>query len=58
MILQHFRPEDAEAIMQIPLPRRLKEDQLVWNYDRKGYYSVKSGYQVIMRIKFLEDPTC
>ncbi|KAL9460764.1 hypothetical protein AB3S75_003882 [Citrus x aurantiifolia] len=26
LILQHFRPEDAEAIMQISLPKRPKED--------------------------------
>ena len=58
MILQHFRPEDAEAIMQIPLPKRPKEDQLIWHYDKKGYYSVKSGYQVAMRLKFPEDPSC
>ena len=58
LILEHFRLEDAEAIMQIPLARRPKEDQLIWHYDKKGYYSVKSGYRVAMRIKFPEDPSC
>ena len=51
LILQHFRPEDAEAIMQIPLPKRPKEDQLIWHYDKRGQYSVKSGYQVASQNK-------
>ncbi|KAL9411912.1 hypothetical protein AB3S75_045503 [Citrus x aurantiifolia] len=58
LIIEHFRQEDAEAIIQIPLPKRPKEDQLIWHYDKKGHYSIKSGYQVAMRIKFPEDPSC
>lgn len=52
LICDHFRVEDAEAISQIPLPRRPKKDQLIWHYDKRGQYSLKSGYQVAMQIRF------
>lgn len=30
----------------------------MWHYDKRGQYSVKSGYQVAMKIKFLDYPSC
>lgn len=36
LIFEQFRLEEAEAIIQIPLPRRPKEDQLIWHYEKKG----------------------
>ncbi|KAF7151487.1 hypothetical protein RHSIM_Rhsim02G0110700 [Rhododendron simsii] len=38
--------EDLEAIRNIPLPVRDREDQLVWHYNSDGIYSVKSGYHI------------
>ncbi|KAH9684606.1 putative reverse transcriptase/RNA-dependent DNA polymerase [Citrus sinensis] len=58
LICDHFRAEDAKAISQIPLPRRPHDDQLIWHYDKRGQYSVKSGYQVAMKIKFPDKPSC
>ena len=58
LIHDSFAREDAEAILKIPLPKRPKEDQLIWHYDRRGKYSVTSGYQVAMRLKFPDQPCC
>lgn len=38
--------------MNILLPRQLSTDQALWHFDKKGDYSVKSGYQVALKIKF------
>lgn len=52
LIHDRFRLEDAKVITQIPLLKRPKEDKLIWHYDKRGQYSVKSGYQVAMKKKF------
>lgn len=57
MINQNFANEDAEIIRNIPLPRTPQEDMVIWHYDKKGLYSVKSGYQLALKIKFSESPT-
>lgn len=57
MIEQHFAKEDAEVIKSIPLPRYPKNDERVWHYDKKGFYTVKSGYQVALKLKYVEAPT-
>ncbi|KAH9649685.1 putative reverse transcriptase/RNA-dependent DNA polymerase [Citrus sinensis] len=41
LIEQHFAKEDAEVIKSIPLPRYPKNDERVWHYDKKGFYTVK-----------------
>lgn len=38
-------------MMSIPLGFRRGPDRLVWHYDRKGTYSVRSGYKVTMEFK-------
>lgn len=58
LIHDSFKWEGAEVMQQIPLPRRPKEDQLIWHYDKRGQYKVKSRYQVAMRIKFPDHPSC
>ncbi|KAH9761875.1 putative reverse transcriptase/RNA-dependent DNA polymerase [Citrus sinensis] len=57
LIEQHFAKEDAEVIKSIPLPRYPKNDERVWHYDKKGFYTVKSGYQVALKLKYVEAPT-
>ena len=42
LIQQHFNFEDAELISRIQLPIIPKPDQILWHYDKKGNYSVKS----------------
>ncbi|KAH9685475.1 reverse transcriptase domain-containing protein [Citrus sinensis] len=57
LIQQHFNSEDAELISRILLPSSPKPDQILWHYDKKGNYSVKSGYQIAMRIKHPDWPS-
>ncbi|KAH9656896.1 putative reverse transcriptase/RNA-dependent DNA polymerase [Citrus sinensis] len=58
MICQHFLREDAEIILRIPIPSTPMADQILWHYDKKGIYTVKSGYQVALRINFPDTPSC
>lgn len=39
----HFMQEDAEVILKIPLPTEQSEDEVLWHFDNRGEYSVKSG---------------
>lgn len=44
LIYNHFDKMDADRIVSIPLPRRPIKDQLLWHYEKRGQYTVKSGY--------------
>ena len=57
MINQNFATVDSEIIKRIPLPRTPQEDEVIWHYDMKGLYSVVSGYQLALKIKFSKPPT-
>ena len=46
MIRQYFSSVDASAILSIPLGSRLPADRLVWAYNPKGLFTVKSAYKV------------
>ncbi|KAL5555671.1 hypothetical protein UlMin_037907 [Ulmus minor] len=41
-----FHPDEAEAILSLPRPRHSCPDSLIWHYDKKGDYTVRSGYWV------------
>lgn len=49
-------PEDVEAILRIPLLRRQKEDELMWDFDKRGEYYVKIGYQQAVKFKSPNEP--
>ena len=57
LIYRHFNRMDADKIVEIPLPRSPKEDTIIWHYDKKGLYSVKSGYQTTLSLKFPAMPS-
>lgn len=57
IIQQHFLPDDAEKILKIPLPKAPSLDQPLWHYDKSKNYSVKSGYQVALKMKFPTGPS-
>lgn len=44
-IMEMFEKEDAEAIYRIQLSRRYVEDFIVWLYNKKGVFNVKSAYK-------------
>ena len=53
-----FQKEDAYATLSILLPRRQRKNKIIWHYDRKGKYSVKSGYQMALNMKSLDSTKC
>lgn len=54
---QHFMHEDTEVILQIPIPSNQYEDEILWHYDKRGEYTVKSGYQVALKTNFPDAPS-
>lgn len=46
-IRSNFMKDDADAIANIFLGLNSREDILVWYYDFKGEYTVKSGYHLV-----------
>ena len=49
-----FHPFDCEAILQVPLSRRVVQDVMVWSCSKKGNYIVKSGYYVAKQLRMEE----
>ena len=49
-IMANFHCDDADAICRIPLSRRSVMDSIVWLHNKKGVYSVKSGYHIARQI--------
>ncbi|KAH7863159.1 hypothetical protein Vadar_014084 [Vaccinium darrowii] len=45
------REEDANVILQIPLPISPIKDKRVWHFTSSGVYSVKSGYELALMMK-------
>lgn len=46
LILTSFDQEDADLILSIPLGRRSSSDRLIWHFDSRGCFSVKSAYKL------------
>ncbi|KAL4637806.1 hypothetical protein ACB092_03G102900 [Castanea dentata] len=46
LIEAKFHRDDAEAILCMPLFRRLASDLIIWLHTKNGEYSVRSGYHV------------
>ncbi|KAH9778879.1 reverse transcriptase domain-containing protein [Citrus sinensis] len=57
-VVQCFPEEVAQRILRTPLPRTPQEDLMIWHFDKYGCYSVRSGYQVAVRMKFPDNPEC
>lgn len=49
---QCFRQDDIETILKIPLPKEQSENKVMWHFDKREEYSVKSGYQLALKMKF------
>ncbi|KAH9747206.1 reverse transcriptase domain-containing protein [Citrus sinensis] len=58
LIYQHFGKDDAEIIVHIPLPRQQNGDTLIWHYDKRGNYLIRSGYQLALKKKHQDIPSC
>ncbi|XP_030962053.1 uncharacterized protein LOC115983486 [Quercus lobata] len=46
-----FHQFDAEAILQVPLSRRVVQDGLVWSFAKRGRYTIRSGYFVAKQLR-------
>lgn len=52
LIRSVFLPFDADAILVVPLCTRNIEDFWSWSGERRGFFSVKSAYQMVLNTKF------
>ncbi|GKF35841.1 hypothetical protein Tco_0112599, partial [Tanacetum coccineum] len=41
----HVSDEEANFVAEIPIFRTHTNDRIIWHYDAKGNYTVKSGYR-------------
>ncbi|GJT88262.1 reverse transcriptase [Tanacetum coccineum] len=42
---EHISATEAEMVLQIPISQTGFSDKLIWHFDPKGQYTVKSGYK-------------
>ncbi|KAK3193033.1 hypothetical protein Dsin_024343 [Dipteronia sinensis] len=45
-IRHHFDKDDVELILHIPLSSGYMVDTVLWHFDERGLYNVKSGYHI------------
>ncbi|CAN1279947.1 Putative ribonuclease H protein At1g65750, partial [Linum perenne] len=48
MVLSLFTPRDARQILSIPLQGTYGHDRRIWHYSKRGDYTVRSCYRLIM----------
>lgn len=48
---QLFSPQEAQQILQIPISRFGAKDQLVWNLENHGIFTVSSSYKMAQQEK-------
>lgn len=57
MIRQYFHQDDVVQILKIPMPTQPRSDPVLWHYNKKGFYLVKSGYQLALQMRFPNKPS-
>ncbi|PON81778.1 LOW QUALITY PROTEIN: hypothetical protein TorRG33x02_223890 [Trema orientale] len=59
MVYNVLWPINMEVVKTIPLSIRDREDKMIWHYKENGSYTVRSGYNLLLR-KFINkiDPSC
>jgi ribonuclease HI len=55
-IRAHFLPYDVDAILQIPLSDRCPPDKLYWYATTNGKYTIRSGYQLLLKERWISNP--
>ncbi|KAK3228205.1 hypothetical protein Dsin_008067 [Dipteronia sinensis] len=58
LIKRYFLLEEAELILSIPLSVHPKRDSVLWNFDRKGSFTVKSAYRVAISAMRSYEASC
>ncbi|KAK2640617.1 hypothetical protein Ddye_028412 [Dipteronia dyeriana] len=46
LLKYNFSTSDVNDIIRIPIGKRDKKDDIIWHYDGKGNYTVRSGYWI------------
>ncbi|KAL0458068.1 UNVERIFIED_CONTAM: hypothetical protein Slati_0434000 [Sesamum latifolium] len=46
LIRHEFIPEDAESVLSIPLKENNQRDEIVWHYEKKDTFLVRSAYNL------------
>lgn len=47
-----FLESDAKAILNIPISPLVKDDEIIWDLDPRGVFSVKSAYRLGTQLQF------
>ena len=50
LVKEIFLPQDAEAILSIPISETRARDRMVWAGDKKGNFTVRSAYRLAREI--------
>ena len=50
LVRQTFNPEETDIVLKIPIFEQ-HEDFLAWQFDSKGFFSVRSAYRVHLDMK-------
>ena len=56
LIQELFSETDASAIINIPVSTQNHPDTILWHHDKRGHYTVKSGYHVARGISVRDNP--
>ena len=57
MVREWFLTCDVDYILQIPLCDPWPNNKVIWHFDSKGEFTVKSAYHVVTSLKSLERPS-
>jgi hypothetical protein len=50
-VQEAFVPMDAELVLNIPLPTRQQDDWWAWHYEKRGVFTVRSAYRMLVDAK-------
>lgn len=56
-VKEAFLPEDAKAILRMPRSGTSSNDAIIWNYDSKRMFTVKSAYHLVRNLNSKEKAT-
>ncbi|KAL0447657.1 UNVERIFIED_CONTAM: hypothetical protein Slati_1893600 [Sesamum latifolium] len=56
MIRAEFRRDDAKCILNIPLSATDRKDSIIWHFEEKGCFTVKTTYRLVCAMR--EEGSC